>query len=429
MNARGADPDLLAGNEEGEFCVRSEPNHTGKPRRLYRSPFQTIVLKVKQNSGEGQSGQLYAIYHRLAGPELPGSQGKTFKRCIPMQDCLLLMRKIISSLQHFLSLPGSVFFLWLWKLIKEVPWHQYSSPGFGLAPPSRPRSLLLLKQAVGWCRVTPRQPLTICCPLVATADTARVPSQLLALHWVPRRRRLARAPLRAMQSTQLSGFVLPCEPSARKMFLPQQRANREAGHLPWGLLPGPSQRAGDAGRYNPAEEDKRAAAPRRRPPPPAGPGLPPPRWRRGAAAPPPRRPSLPGPAAAGGRRGGCCRRRLSPCDESISPHCHVSRAAAAAAARAAGGVQGRAEAGPARLLLLFPSFPFPAGRPRLPALCSCPAAGRRAPAGSGEVGLPGGRRGTRHCRRSLVPRRRAGGLRGPGLAAGPLPPEGDPAAG
>lgn len=171
MNARGADPDQPSGHEEGEFCVRSEPNHTGKPRRLYHSPFQTTVLKVKQNRGEGRSGQLYAIYHRLARPELPGSQGKTFKRCIPMQDCLLLMRKIVSFLQYFLSLPGRVFFLWLWKLM----WHQYSAPSFGLAPPSRPRSLLLLKQAVGWRRVTHRQPLMICCPSVATADTARGP--------------------------------------------------------------------------------------------------------------------------------------------------------------------------------------------------------------------------------------------------------------
>lgn len=126
--------------------------------------------------------------------------------------------------------------------------------------------------------------------------------------------------------------------------------------------------------------------------PPACPPLP--RWRRGAAVPPLRGAlSLPGPAGPGGRLGGCCcrrrlRRRLSPCDESISPHCHVSRAAAAAvraSRRCAGPLRGRARP-PS-------SFPFPffsfTHRAAAAAPVPAPVPPRR---GGGEVGLPGGRR-------------------------------------
>lgn len=114
-------------------AIRNKPNNTDKPMRLYQSPFQTIAFKVKQKSGEGRSGQLHPIYHRLAWPELPGSQSKTFKQCMPTQNCLLLPRKIVFFLQYFLSLPRRAFLLRLWKLIpfREIPFHQYSSPALG----------------------------------------------------------------------------------------------------------------------------------------------------------------------------------------------------------------------------------------------------------------------------------------------------------
>lgn len=138
----------------------------------------------------------------------------------------------------------------------------------------------------------------------------------------------------------------------------------------------------------------------------AAPWLPPPRWRRCAAAAPPRG-SCP-PWAGRGRRGPP---PLSPCDESISPHCHVSRAA--------GAVQGRAGAPrpdpPACLLFLF--FPFP---------CFCPAAGQRR--GGSARRLEGRSAPLPPPPPPPQPRspRAVRGLRGPGLAAGALPPEGTP---
>lgn len=85
-----------AGRDWGGNILLSETSPTTliKPMRLYQSPFQTIAFKVKQNSGEGRSGRLHPIYHRLAWPELPGSRSETFKRCMPTQNCLLLPRKI-----------------------------------------------------------------------------------------------------------------------------------------------------------------------------------------------------------------------------------------------------------------------------------------------------------------------------------------------
>lgn len=48
-----------------------------------------------------------------------------------------------------------------------------------------------------------------------------------------------------MQNVELSGLTIACDSRATKTFLVQQRANKETGHLPWRLLPEPSQRAGD----------------------------------------------------------------------------------------------------------------------------------------------------------------------------------------
>lgn len=120
--------------------------------------------------------------------------------------------------------------------------------------------------------------------------------------------------------------------------------------------------------------------------------LPPPRWRRGAAA-PPRGRCPPWAGLSPGRRGGCCRRRLSPCDESISPHCHVSRAAA----------QGRAGLpSPCRP----PPFPPVPGGLRPPA----PAP----PRGSGQRRPPGGSARRQEERSAGNPLRRPVPPGGPG---------------
>lgn len=113
---------------------------------------------------------------------------------------------------------------------------------------------------------------------------------------------------------------------------------------------------------------------------------------------------------------GRCRRGpppLSPRDESISPHCHVSRVAGAVQGRAGAPRPDRPACLPASLL--FSSYPFP---------CSCPAAGqRRGGSARREEGRSAGLPPPPPQPRSP----RAGrGLPGSGLAAGPLPPEGTP---
>lgn len=52
-DGRKMNADMLAGNKEGEICIRNKSRHTYKQMRLNQSPFQTAIVKIEQKGGKG----------------------------------------------------------------------------------------------------------------------------------------------------------------------------------------------------------------------------------------------------------------------------------------------------------------------------------------------------------------------------------------